>query len=177
MSKNKKILLGVTGSIAAYKSADIIRRLCERGHKVSVIMTLEAQRFITPLTLGTLCGEKVHVDMFDDSSWQMNHIALAKAADVFLIAPATANIISKIATGIADDLICSTALVTSASMVIAPAMNEQMYKNKILQGNIKKLKELGFIFIDPVEGNLACGVHGEGHLAEVDDIVSIVSDL
>ena len=174
MSKNKKILLGVTGSIAAYKSADIIRRLSELGYKLSVIMSKEAEQFITPLTLGSLCGEKVHQDLFDDDSWRMSHISLAKEADVFLIAPATANIIGKIANGLADDLITCTAMATQAKIIIAPAMNDQMFKNKIVQENLKKLKSLGMNFVLPIEGKLACGSFGEGHLAEVEDIVNAV---
>ena len=175
MSKDKKILLGVTGSIAAYKAADLIRRLKEESCFVSVVMTREAQKFITPLTLGSLCGQKVFQDMFDEESWRMNHIALAKEIDLFLIAPATANVIGKIACGLADDLLTTTALATKAKIVIAPAMNDEMFKNKIVQENIKKLKNLGVIFVPPVRGNLACGTFGEGHLAEIEDIVKTVN--
>ncbi len=172
MSKTKKILLAVTGSIAAYKSADIIRRLQEKGCTVSVIMTREAERFITPLTLSSLAGEAVYRDMFEThDAWQMQHITLARQADVLLIAPATANIISKLSCGIADDLLTCTALVTKSPILIVPAMNDEMYHNEIIQENCRKLKKLGVKFVDPIKGKLACGVTGEGHLADVEDIV------
>ncbi len=176
-TKNKpgKVVLGVTGSIAAYKSADIIRRLQDKGHDVTVVMTKEAAYFIPALTLASLSGKKVYSEMFDNdgSSWRMDHIQLADA-QVLLIAPATANIIGKIASGIADDLLTCLVLATKAKVFIAPAMNVEMYKNKIVQQNCKKLKEAGMAFIDPVEGKLACGTVGEGHLAEVDVIVEEV---
>lgn len=177
MSKKKKILLGITGSIAAYKSAELIRRLTERGYQLSVVMTKEAERFITPLTLGSLCGEKVYQDMFDDDAWRMSHISLAQEADIFLIAPATAHTIGKIASGLADDLITCTAMATQAKIILAPAMNDQMFKNKIVQENLKKLKALGMAFVLPIEGKLACGSFGEGHLADVEDIVKAVIHL
>ena len=176
MSKAKHIILGVTGSIAAYKSADILRQLQEKGFKVSVVMTKEAELFITPLTLASLAGEKVYQAKIEDdgSSWQMNHIRLAQEADALLIAPATANMIAKLACGLADDLLTCIALGTSAKILLAPAMNTEMYKNKIVQENCAKLKKLGVQFIDPVKGKLACGVTGEGHIAEVKDIVAAV---
>ncbi len=177
MFKNKKILVGVTGSIAAYKAAEIIRRLKEQECTVSVLMTEEAERFITPLTLGSLCGEKVHRDMFeDDQSWGMNHIRLAQEIDIFLIAPATANIIGKMASGLADDLLTCTAMATKAKIIMAPAMNDGMYQNKIVQSNIEKLKNLGIRFVEPIRGSLACGTFGEGHLAEIDDILKAVGE-
>ena len=171
----KHIVLGVTGSIAAYKAADLIRRFQDRGLHVSVIMTKEAEQFITPLTLSSLCGEPVYRDMFDrgQEAWKMGHIQLAKA-DVFLIAPATANTIGKLANGLADDLLSCTAITTKAPIMIAPAMNEDMFNNKIVQENCRKLKSFGVKFVDPVKGKLACGVFGEGHLADVDDIVKAV---
>lgn len=165
--------MGVTGSIAAYKSADIVRRLQDEGFRVSVVMTREAEKFITALTLRSLSGEKVHREMFDDDdqSWQMSHIALAQEADVFLIAPATANVIGKIANGIADDLLTCIAMATKSPILIAPAMNDNMYNNPIVQGNISKLKKIGLQFVDPVKGKLACGTTGDGHLAGVEEIV------
>lgn len=171
----KHIVLGVTGSIAAYKAADVIRRLQDKGYRVSVIMTREAEQFITPLTLASLSGEPVYRQMFDsnDDAWKMGHIELAKA-DLFLIAPATANIIGKLACGIADDLLTCTAITIKAPIAIAPAMNEDMYNNRIVQENIRKLKSFGMKFIEPVKGKLACGVYGEGHLADVEDIVKAV---
>ena len=172
MTKKKHVVLGVSGSIAAYKAADIIRRLQDNGVRVSVVMTKEAEAFITPLTLSTLSGEKVSRDMFDrkDADWEIDHIQLSQA-DLLLIAPATANIISKIACGIADDLLTCTAMATKSPVLIAPAMNDCMYNNKIFQSNCGKLREFGIKFVDPIKGKLACGTFGDGHLAKVEDIV------
>lgn len=165
--------MGVTASIAAYKSADIVRRLQDKDFRVTVVMTKEAEKFITSLTLGSLSGEKVHCEMFEDDvqNWQMSHITLAQEADVFLIAPATANVIGKIANGIADDLITCIAMATKAPILIAPAMNDDMYSNKIVQNNISNLKKVGVHFSDPIKGKLACGTTGDGHLADIDEIV------
>ena len=176
MVKQKRVILGVTGSIAAYKSAEIIRGLIEKGLKVSVIMTKEAEHFITPLTLASLSGEKVYRKMFSkkDDAEGISHIALAQEADVFLIAPATANIIGKLANGIADDLLTCIALATKAPILIAPAMNTNMYQNKIVQENCRKLKKYGMQFIDPVRGKLACGTTGKGHIADEATIVKSV---
>lgn len=131
-------------------------------------MTKCAEHFITPLTLSSLTGEEVYRDMFakEAQDWQMPHIRLAKEADVLLIAPATANIIGKLANGLADDLLTCMALATKAKVLIAPAMNTQMYKNSIVQENVRKLKKHGMTFIDPVKGSLACGDYGTGHIAE-----------
>ena len=176
-TSDKHIVLAVTGSIAAYKSADIIRRLQDKGCRVSVIMTREAEHFITPLTLSSLSGHPVYHHMFEqEGAWKMGHIELARA-DVFLVAPATANIIAKLACGIADDFLTCTAITTKAPIVIAPAMNEDMYTNAIVQENCRKLKNAGVKFINPTKGKLACGVYGEGHLAEVEDIVKTVCGL
>lgn len=176
MARIKRVILGVTGSIAAYKAADIVRRLVEKGIKVTVVMTKEAEYFITPLTLSALSGEKVYQGMFDDTDepWQMPHIALAQEADALLIAPATANIIGKIAHGLTDDLLSCLALATKAPILIAPAMNDDMYKNKIVQENCTKLKNLGIQFIEPVKGKLACGSFGQGHIADEDKIINAV---
>lgn len=173
MAKAKEILLGVTGSIAAYKAGDLIRRLQDAGFGVTVIMTRGAEEFITPLTLSSLSGRPVYRDMFKSDDW-MAHIGLAQKSDLFLIAPATANTIGKLANGIADDLLSSTVLATEAKILIAPAMNDVMYKNKIVQGNIAKLKETGVGFVEPVFGKLACGTAGEGHLADIEGIVKAV---
>jgi phosphopantothenoylcysteine decarboxylase/phosphopantothenate--cysteine ligase len=174
--KQKRVILGVTGSIAAYKSAEIIRKLIEKGLRVSVIMTKEAEHFITPLTLASLSGEKVYRGMFNkkEDSPSIAHIELAQEADGFLIAPATANIIGKLANGIADDLLTCIALATKAPILIAPAMNTQMYQNKIVQDNCRKLKKYGMQFIDPIKGKLACGSTGKGHLADEETIVKTV---
>ncbi|HLF18913.1 MAG TPA: flavoprotein [Candidatus Omnitrophota bacterium] len=176
MNNPKRVILGVTGSIAAYKSADIARRLIEKGLKVSVVMTKEAEYFITPLTLSSLIGEEVYRGTFDSSSngWAMPHIQLAKKADVLLIAPATANIIAKLAHGFADDLLTCVALGAKAPILIAPAMNTEMYKNKFVQNNCAVLKKHGVAFIDPTKGKLACGDTGEGHIADEEDIVRAV---
>jgi len=171
--KNKNIILGVTASIAAYKACDIIRRLKERDLSVTVIMTKDAEEFITPLTLQTLSGNKVHRGMFDLASEEYNveHVSLADKADAILVAPATANIIGKVANGLCDDLLSCVIMATKAPVVFAPAMNDGMYSNKILQDNIAKLKNAGYKFIGPIKGKLANGKMGIGHLAEVDTIV------
>ena len=176
MPKAKKILLGVTGSIAAYKACEIIRSLQESACDVTVIMTKEAGEFITPLTLGALSGHRVYRGLFDDdnAAWQMGHIVLNQNADALLIAPATANVIGKIASGFADDLLTCVVMATKAPIFIAPAMNSEMYSNKIVRGNIEKLEKSGFKFIYPVKGKLACGVVGDGHLADVEEIVKAV---
>ena len=173
----KRIVLGVTGSIAAYKSGDIIRLFVEKGFTVSVVMTKEAEHFISALTLSSLSGEKVYKDMFDESSGSMPHIELAQKSDAILIAPATANTIAKIACGIADDLLTCIVLATKAPILIAPAMNVEMYQNKIVQENCAKLKKHGIRFIDPVKGKLACGTTGEGHIADEDAIVKAVLNI
>lgn len=172
--KTKHIVLGVCGSIAAYKSGDIIRRLQDNGCEVTVIMTREAAEFITPLTLSALSGKNVHGDMFDKDSWRMAHIELSRRADIVLIAPATANIIGKLANGLADDLLTTFVITSRAPVFMAPAMNDEMYANGIVRDNCLKLQKNGFKFIEPVKGKLACGTVGIGHLAEVEDIVKAV---
>lgn len=171
------IVLGVTGSISAYKAADIANRLHKHGHDVHVIMTEAAQEFITPLTLQTLSKNKVHAEEFEEyDPTIVKHIDLAGNADVVAIAPATANIIGKIAGGIADDLLTSVVMAAAnqAPVYIAPAMNTNMYENPIVQENIEKLKGLGYHFIDPKDSHLACGTTGKGALADVDEIVRII---
>lgn len=176
--KKKHIILGVTGSIAAYKAADIIGLLKEKGLEVSVILTESAEEFITPLTLSSLSDGKVYRHLFDeeDEDCEMPHIDLARAADVILIAPATANVIGKMANGLADDLLTCVTMATQAPVVIAPAMNTQMFNNGIVQENITKLKKHGYYFVDPIEGELACGEFGTGHIAKISDIVEKVSE-
>ncbi|MFH1201465.1 MAG: flavoprotein [Candidatus Omnitrophota bacterium] len=174
----KEVVLGITGSIAAYKACDIIRQLKDEGFSVSVILTKEAERFITALTLETLSGNKVYQDMFEiPTDWQPNHISLARKADLILIAPATANVISQIACGICDDLLTTTVCASTAPVLIAPAMDENMFLNKIIQGNIKKLENLGHKFVGPIKGRLASGKIGVGHLAKVEDIVDRVKKI
>jgi len=176
VAKQKRVVLGVTGSIAAYKSADLIRQLVERGFRVSVVMTKEAERFITPLTLSSLSGERVFRGMFDknEDPLAMPHITLAQEIDVFLIAPATANIIGKLAHGIADNLITCIALATKAPILVAPAMNTQMYRNTIVQNNCRTLIKYGITIIDPIKGKLACGTMGDGHIADEASIIKAV---
>ena len=172
--KVKKVVLGVCGSIAAYKAGDIIRRLKDHNCDVTVIMTKGGEQFITPLTMSTLSGKKVYGDMFEGDSWHMAHIELARDTDIVLIAPATANIIGKLACGLADDLLTTFVITGRAPVLIAPAMNDDMYANPIVKENCIKLKKHGFKFIEPVKGKLACGTIGTGHLAEVDEIVKAV---
>lgn len=168
------IVLGVTGSIAGYKAAELIRCFRKKNYRVSVIMTKAAEEFITPLTLGTLSGEKVWRSMFDNEAEERNitHLSLAQQADVLLIAPASADIIGKMANGLADDLLSTVAMATQAPVVLAPAMNVYMYRNSIVQGNCEKLKKAGVYFVGPLDGELACGDKGTGRLAEVEDIVA-----
>jgi len=175
--KSHRVILGVTGSIAAYKAADIARGLLEKGLKVSVIMTKEAEHFITPLTLSALIGEQVYSSgLFgaESHAWKMPHIELAKEADLLLIAPATANIIAKLAHGLADDLLTCVAVGTKAPILVAPAMNTEMYNNKFVQKNCAALKEAGVKFVDPLKGKLACGIVGDGHIADEKTIVDSV---
>ena len=171
------IVLGVTGSIAAYKAADIISRLKKLGHEVDVILTESGSRIITPITLQTLSKNKVYMDMFEEiTPKEVKHISLAEKADLMLIAPATANIIGKIANGIADDFL-STVVMAAANttpVYIAPAMNTNMYENPIVQANIEKLRSYGYRFIEPKESLLACGTAGKGALADVDDIIKVI---
>ena len=171
------IVLGVTGSIAAYKAADIISRLKKLGHEVDVILTESGSRIITPITLQTLSKNKVYMDMFEEiTPKEVKHISLAEKADLMLIAPATANILGKIANGIADDFL-STVVMAAANttpVYIAPAMNTNMYENPIVQANIEKLRSYGYRFIEPKESLLACGTVGKGALADVDDIIKVI---
>lgn len=179
MAAKKHILLGVTGSIAAYKACEIVRGLQRQNTNVTVVMTKEAKEFVTPLTFASLSQNRVYDDMFlkDTIDWDIEHVSLAEKADVLLIAPATANIIGKLACGIADDLLSCVAMATKAPIVIAPAMNDGMYTNKIVQENIKKLESHGIYFVSPVKGRLACGSVGQGHLADVEAIVKKVCAL
>lgn len=179
MPLKKHILLGVTGSIAAYKACDIVRALQRQDMDVAVVMTASAKQFVSPLTFASLSRNRVYSEIFvkDFSDWDIEHVSLAKQADLVLIAPATANIIAKLAHGLADDLLSCLAITTKAPIVIAPAMNDGMYTNKIVQDNIKKLQSQGVHIINPIKGSLACGTVGEGHLAELDVIVKKVCAL
>lgn len=171
----KNVLLGVTGSIAAYKAADLVRRLQDKGCEVRVVMTACAEKFITPLTLETLSKNVVAGRLCErDADWEMAHISLAQWADVYVIAPATANIIGKIAGGLANDMVSCTAMTTKAPVVIAPAMNTGMFTNSIVEANIEKLKKNNMIFVEPKDGKLACGDVGKGALADIEKIVDAV---
>ena len=175
----KNILLGVTGSIAAYKAADIANTLTKKGYSVNVVMTKNATEFISPLTLETLSKNPVYSDSFERvGDYNVEHIGLAKKADVVIIAPATANIIGKIASGIADDMLSTTLMaIRDKPIIICPAMNTNMYENPIVQKNISELKELGYQFIDPKESLLACGDLGKGALADIDTIINFIEQL
>lgn len=171
----RKVVLGITGSIAAYKACGIVSRLRESGAEVFVVMTKSATHFVTPLTLQTLSGNRVYLNLFDlPEEWKFAHISLAERADLVLIAPATANTIAKLAAGMADDLLTATVLASEAPILIAPAMHETMYKNSFTQANIGKLKEKGFKFIGPGYGMLASGKIGLGRLASNDEIMETV---
>lgn len=174
-SNNKTVVLGVTGGIAAYKAVDIVSRLKKAGVDVYVIMTRHAAQFVTPLTFQSISEHPVAVDMFQPfMADEIEHIALAKRANLFLIAPATANIIGKIANGIADDMLSTTVMATQARVVLAPAMNTNMYLNPIVQHNINILRDKGYEVIEPESGRLACGDYGTGRLPSPDTIVQAV---
>ena len=180
MFKDKTVVIGVSGGIAVYKTLDVISRLRKLGVNVNVIMTASAAEFVTPLSFQSLSQNYVVCDMFEDpKTWDVEHISLAKRADVFLIAPATANVIGKMANGIADDMLTTTIMATKAKVLIAPAMNTNMYENPIVQRNINILKKLGYNFVDPESGRLACGDTGKGKLATpetiVDEVVKLLS--
>lgn len=173
----KKIVLGVTGGIAAYKAVEIASRLRKAGAEVHVIMTREATEFVTELTFREITGQPVTVDMWAKvTNFNVEHIALANLADIMLIAPATANIIAKTAAGIADDMLTTTLLATKAPLILAPAMNTNMYENPVTQKNIAELKSRGVQIIEPASGHLACGVEGKGRLPEPAEIVQFVLD-
>ncbi len=189
----KNIILGITASIAIYKSCELIRRLKQCGFTVTVVMTKEAEELIKPVVFQSLSARRVYGGgIFDEpdtcklennglpsdrQSQEIEHISLAQKADLILIAPATTNIIAKIAAGICDDLLTCVVCASSAKVLIAPAMNENMYNNKITQGNIQKLKACGYKFIAPAKGMLACGKVGVGCLAEIEDIVKEVKKI
>lgn len=178
MLKDKNIILGISGGIAAYKACEIISMLKKVGANVDVIMTKNATEFITPLTVSTLAKSKAIVDTFEvPNTYSPEHISLAKKADLFLIAPATANIIGKVANGIADDMLSTTIMACTAKIVFAPAMNDNMYNNKIVQDNISKLKNYGYEFIEPAVGVLACSTSGIGRLEEPKKIVEIIDQM
>jgi phosphopantothenoylcysteine decarboxylase/phosphopantothenate--cysteine ligase len=178
MLAGKHILIGVTGSIAAYQAADLIGLLKQQMASVRVIMTSSATRFITPLTLQVISEHPVTVEMFAPTNHAgVEHIAVATVADLLLIAPATADIIGKLANGIADDMLSTTALAVRCPVLIAPAMNEHMWFNPVVQANAQRLKAVGMHFVEPEFGPMACGGEGWGRLAGLDVIVELASAL
>jgi len=173
--KNKQIILGVTGGIAAYKAVELLRLLTKAGADVHVIMTRSAQEFVTPLTFQTLSSNPVHTELFNlIAEREIGHIALADRADLFIVAPATANLIGKIASGIADDMLTTTVMATKAPVLIAPAMNVNMYTNPLYKDNEDKLRRYGYLFVPPEKGALACGWEGDGKLAAPESIFEAV---
>ena len=176
-SMNKNIIYGVTGSIAAFKAAEIVSRLKSQGFDITVVMTKAAQKFINPLTFRTLSGNKVITDIFvEDNVYDPQHIFLADKADMVVIAPATANIIGKLASGVADDALTCAVMATNSPLLIAPAMDDRMYLNPITQKNIKALQEVGYKFIGPEKGRLASGRIGVGRMANVELIIQSIFD-
>ncbi len=178
MLANKTIVLGITGGIAAYKAADIASKLTQAGARVDVVMTESATKFIAPLTLRSLTGRAVAVNMFElASEFKIGHIELAEAADIVAIVPATANIIAKLAAGISDDMLTCTVLATKAPVIVAPAMNVNMFENPVTQDNLAKLKARGFTIVDPAYGRLASGKIGLGRLAETETIIGTIKQV
>ena len=178
MLANKTIVLGITGSIAAYKAADIASKLTRAVARVDVVMTESATRFIAPLTLRSLTGRPVVTGMWEPGSeFNIEHVALAEAADVVAIVPATADIIARLAAGIADDMLTCTVLATRAPVIVAPAMNVNMFENMVTQDNLAKLKARGFTIVGPARGRLASGKTGLGRLAETETIISTIRQI
>ncbi len=178
MSEPRTVVVGVTGSIAAFKSADLVSKLVKRGLDVHVVMTAAARRFITPLTLQTLSRNPVIEEVFDEAAgWRPGHIELADRADLLLVAPATANIIAALAHGLAGDALTEIALAIEAPVLIAPAMNGKMWKHPATQANVKLLESRGVHFIGPEEGLLACGYEGMGRLWNIDEVITRAEQL
>jgi phosphopantothenoylcysteine decarboxylase/phosphopantothenate--cysteine ligase len=173
--KERHVVVGITGSIAAYKACELIRRLREAGAEVQTVLTEHGAAFIGEQTLLTLSGRPVLTDLFSTGAhWKPEHIAMADWAEACLIAPATADVIGKVAAGIADDVLTSLVMAMRCPVAFAPAMNVKMYENPIVQANIAKLKSLGYRFVEPESGYLACGYEGAGRLAETAKLVAAV---
>ena len=176
--KGKTIVVGVTGSIAAYKAADLVSRLKKAASDVVVVMTEDAHHFVGSITFRTLSRNPVITDLFSDiPQWDPLHVSLADRADLVAVAPATANVIGKVACGIADDALTCLIMATRKPVLFAPAMNVNMFENRIVQENISKLKKLGYHFVDPEEGYLACGYEGKGRLASTKKIMAAIQKL
>lgn len=175
-TKVKTVVLGVTGGIAAYKALDLVSRLRKRDIEVHVIMTKSATEFVTPLSFQSLSQNMVVCNMFaEPKAFEIQHISLAQKADLLVVVPATANIIGKVANGIADDMLSTTIMATKAPVIFAPAMNSNMYNNPIVQDNINKLGKMGYDFINPIKGRLACGDEGVGKLEDIETIAEIIN--
>ncbi len=171
-----KMILGITGSIAAYRATEIVSQL-KGDYDITPVMTDSAAKFISPITMQTVTGNKVYNKTFDEEDTKVSHIDVVKESDIILIAPATANFISKMAYGICDDMLSTMVVVGhNKRIIVAPAMNTNMYENPIIQENIKKLKSFGVEFIEPKESLLACGDYGKGALANIEDIVKVVKE-
>lgn len=172
-----EIVLGVTGSIAAYKAAELVRMLVREGHNVHVVMTAGATKFVTPLTFKTLSRNPVATGLFDEvASWEPHHVSLAQRADVFAVAPCTANVIAKIAHGIADDALTASILACRAPLVIAPAMNDAMLENPATQANLAVLRGRGVRIVEAEDGELACGAQGRGRLAGLQSVLDAITE-
>ena len=177
MLKGKNAVVGVCGGIAAYKAVEVVSRLKKLGVNVDVIMTKNATEFVDALTFRSISSNPVTVGMFDNpQSWNIGHISLAEKADFIVVVPATANIIGKVAAGIADDMLSTTIMASRAPIIFVPAMNFNMYENPIVQNNIEKLKNLGYVFMEPDSGLMACGTKGKGRLPEPSDIVKCIDN-
>lgn len=171
----KEIVLGICGGIAAYKMPEFVRLLRKQGAGVTCILTENGARFVTPLTLQTVSGNRVYTDMFDTSVWDIEHIALADKADLVIVAPATADAISRFAAGRAEDLLASVVLAARSPILVCPAMNERMWRHPATRSNVRRCVEYGYRFVDPADGELACGSTGPGRLAPPDAMLSAVS--
>lgn len=173
--KGKKLIVGVCGGIAAYKACELVRRLSDQGADVHVILTESGRQFVTAMTFQALSQNPVHTDLFNlNEESEMNHIKLADEADALIIAPATADILAKLACGMASDLLTTVALVTRAPVYFAPSMNVNMWEKDIVQQNIRTLQKRGYQMIEPESGYLACGWEGKGRLAEVESILKVI---
>lgn len=174
--KNREIVLGITGGIAAYKVPELVRMLRKRQAKVTCILTANGARFVTPLTLQTLSNNRVYEGMFDPFVWDIEHISLARKADAVVVVPATADTIARLAHGRAEDLLCSVVLATEAPVLFCPAMNDRMWLHPATQDNVLRLTKFGYRMVKPEKGELACGVEGVGRLAGLDAIVAAIEE-
>ncbi|MGB2755037.1 MAG: bifunctional phosphopantothenoylcysteine decarboxylase/phosphopantothenate--cysteine ligase CoaBC [Phycisphaerae bacterium] len=172
--QGREILVGVTGGIAAYKTADLVSLLAQEGAAVSVVMTEHATRFVGPLTFQALSRRPVYTDLFAEGAYDTDHIALADRAEAAVVAPATANVIGKLAAGIADDLLSTVLVALRVPVILAPAMNEAMWNHPAVQANVETLRRRGVRFVGPEEGRLACGTEGLGRMAEPETILDAV---